>query len=192
MTELGTIVDQIIGEYFPEIVDVHFTAQMEDRLDRVETGDIPWKEIIREFYKGFEPEVTEAMTKLEKVEIQEEVTDEICDKCGRHMVLKQGRFGKFYACPGFPECRNTKPYFEYVDAHCPDCGGRIQIKRTRKGRVYYGCENYTTCSFMSWDQPTDEACPNCGGRLFLKNGRKKRLFCRNEGCGYFREIEEEE
>ena len=192
VTELGTIVDQIIGEYFPEIVDVHFTAQMEDRLDRVETGGIPWKEIIREFYKGFEPEVTEAMTKLEKVEIQEEVTDEICDKCGRHMVLKQGRFGKFYACPGFPECRNTKPYFEYVDAHCPDCGGRIQIKRTRKGRVYYGCENYTTCSFMSWDQPTDEACPNCGGRLFLKNGRKKRLFCRNEGCGYFREIEEEE
>ena len=192
VTELGEVVNQIIGENFPEIVDVGFTAQMEDRLDSVETGDTPWKQIIRDFYEGFEPEVTDAMARVEKVEIHDIVTDEICDKCGRQMVLKQGRFGRFYACPGFPECRNTKPYFEYVDAHCPECGGRIQIKRTRKGRVYYGCENYTTCSFMSWDQPTDEVCPDCGGRLYKKNGRRRRLFCRNEGCGYFREIDEEE
>ncbi len=192
VTELGTIVNQIIGEYFPEIVDVRFTAQMEDRLDSVETGDIPWKQIVREFYGAFEPEVADAMTRLEKVEIHDEVTDEICDLCGRNMVLKQGRFGRFYACPGFPECRNTKPYFEYVDAACPQCGGRIQIKRTRKGRVYYGCENYTTCDFMSWDQPTNEVCPDCGERLYKKNGRRRRLFCKKEGCGYFREIEEEE
>ncbi len=192
VTELGEIVNQIIGDYFPEIVDVGFTAQMEDRLDSVETGDIPWKQIVREFYAAFEPEVADAMTRLEKVEIRDEVTDEVCDLCGRNMVLKQGRFGRFYACPGFPECRNTKPYFEYVDATCPQCGGRIQIKRTRKGRVYYGCENYTTCDFMSWDQPTNEVCPDCGERLYKKNGRRRRLFCKKDGCGYFREIEEEE
>ena len=192
VTELGEIVNQIIGDYFPEIVDVGFTAQMEDRLDSVETGDIPWKQIVREFYAAFEPEVADAMTRLEKVEIRDEVTDEVCDLCGRNMVLKQGRFGRFYACPGFPECRNTKPFFEYVDATCPQCGGRIQIKRTRKGRVYYGCENYTTCDFMSWDQPTNEVCPDCGERLYKKNGRRRRLFCKKDGCGYFREIEEEE
>ena len=192
VTELGEIVNQIIGDYFPEIVDVRFTAQMEDRLDSVETGDIPWKQIVREFYAAFEPEVADAMTRLEKVEIRDEVTDEVCDLCGRNMVLKQGRFGRFYACPGFPECRNTKPFFEYVDATCPQCGGRIQIKRTRKGRVYYGCENYTTCDFMSWDQPTNEVCPDCGERLYKKNGRRRRLFCKKDGCGYFREIEEEE
>ncbi|MBR2263237.1 MAG: type I DNA topoisomerase [Firmicutes bacterium] len=192
VTELGEIVNQIIGDYFPEIVDVRFTAQMEDRLDSVETGDLPWKQIVREFYAAFEPEVADAMTRLEKVEIRDEVTDEVRDFCGRNMVLKQGRFGRFYACPGFPECRNTKPYFEYVDATCPQCGGRIQIKRTRKGRVYYGCENYTTCDFMSWDQPTNEVCPDCGERLYKKNGRRRRLFCKKDGCGYFREIEEEE
>ena len=192
VTELGEIVNQIIGDYFPEIVDVGFTAQMEDRLDSVDTGDIPWKQIVREFYAAFEPEVADAMTRLEKVEIRDEVTDEVCDLCGRNMVLKQGRFGRFYACPGFPECRNTKPFFEYVDATCPQCGGRIQIKRTRKGRVYYGCENYTTCDFMSWDQPTNEVCPDCGERLYKKNGRRRRLFCKKDGCGYFREIEEEE
>ena len=105
------------------------------------------------------------------------------------MVLKLGRYGKFYACPGFPECRNAKPYFEYIDAHCPDCGGRLQIKRTRKGRIYYGCEKYPDCSYMSWDRPTDETCPKCGERLYEKGGRTRRLFCKAEGCGYTREIE---
>ena len=189
VTELGDLVDQIIAEYFTEIVDVGFTALMETRLDSVEEGKMPWKQVIREFYERFEPEVTEAMEKLEKVELKDEDTDEICEKCGRHMVLKLGRYGKFYACPGFPECRNAKPYFEFIDAHCPDCGGRLQIKRTRKGRIYYGCEKYPDCSYMSWDRPTDETCPKCGERLYEKGGRTRRLFCKAEGCGYTREIE---
>ncbi len=189
VTELGDLVDQIIAEYFTEIVDVGFTALMETRLDSVEEGKMPWKQVIREFYERFEPEVTEAMEKLEKVELKDEETDEICEKCGRHMVLKLGRYGKFYACPGFPECRNAKPYFEFIDAHCPDCGGRLQIKRTRKGRIYYGCEKYPDCSYMSWDRPTDETCPKCGERLYEKGGRTRRLFCKAEGCGYTREIE---
>ena len=192
MTELGTLVDEIISEYFREIVDVGFTAQMESRLDSVEEGEIPWKQVIRDFYVRFEPEVADAMEKLEKVELKDEVTDEICEKCGRHMVLKIGRFGKFYACPGFPECRNARPYFEMINAHCPDCGGRIQIKRSKKGRIYYGCEKFPECSFMSWDRPTDEICPQCGKQLFERSGKNARLFCKTEGCGYTAAVAREE
>lgn len=192
VTELGDIVNQIIGEYFNEIVDIGFTAQMENQLDSVEEGGMEWKQIIRDFYKDFEPEVTKAMENLEKVEIKEEVTDVICEKCGRNMVLKFGRYGKFYACPGFPECHNAKPYFETIDAHCPECGGQIQIKKTRKGRVYYGCEGYPECSYMSWDRPTDEECPKCGSKLYEKIGRKRKRVCLAENCGYTRELEESE
>ena len=192
VTELGDIVNQIISEYFKEIVDIGFTAQMENQLDSVEEGGMVWKQIIRDFYRGFELEVTQAMEKLEKVELKEEVTDVICEKCGRNMVLKFGRYGKFYACPGFPECHNAKPYFETIDAHCPDCGGQIQIKKTRKGRVYYGCEHYPDCSYMSWDRPTDEKCPQCGQILYEKVGRKRKRVCLADNCGYVREVEESE
>lgn len=192
VTELGLIVNQIISEYFEEIVDIGFTAQMEAQLDSVEEGGLPWKQILRDFYKDFEPEVAQAMEKLEKVELKEEVTDVICEKCGRNMVLKFGRYGKFYACPGFPECHNAKPYYEAIDAHCPECGGQIQIKKTRKGRVYYGCENYPDCNYMSWDRPTDEKCPQCGAMLFEKVGRRRKRVCTAEGCGYVRELNDSE
>lgn len=192
VTELGQIVSSIVRQYFPSIDDIHFTAQMEENLDHVEEGDVAWKTVIRDFYKDFEPQVDKAMTELEKVKIEDEPTDVICDKCGRHMVLKIGKYGKFYACPGFPECRNTKPYFEKTGVSCPKCGGEILIKKTRKGRLYYGCENYPDCDFMSWDRPSNEVCPRCGSRLYEKRGKTRKLVCLKEGCGYVREIAEEE
>ncbi|MFR2466701.1 MAG: type I DNA topoisomerase, partial [Clostridia bacterium] len=192
VTELGTIVNQIISEYFKDIVDIHFTAQMEESLDHVEEGTEEWKQVLRDFYVDFAPLVEVAMEKLEKVTIQDEVTDVICEKCGRNMVLKYGRFGKFYACPGFPECRNSKPYFEAIDAKCPLCGGQIQMKKTKKGRLYYGCENNPECGFMSWDKPTDQTCPECGSMLYEKVGKKRKLICSKEDCGYVKELPKEE
>ena len=192
VTELGTIVNQIISEYFKDIVDIHFTAQMEESLDHVEEGTEEWKQVLRDFYVDFAPLVEVAMEKLEKVTIQDEVTDVICEKCGRNMVLKYGRFGKFYACPGFPECRNAKPYFEAIDAKCPLCGGQIQMKKTKKGRLYYGCENNPECGFMSWDKPTDQTCPECGSMLYEKVGKKRKLICSKEDCGYVKELPKEE
>lgn len=192
VTELGTIVNQIISEYFKDIVDIHFTAQMEESLDHVEEGTEEWKQVLRDFYADFAPLVEVAMEKLEKITIQDEVTDVICEKCGRNMVLKYGRFGKFYACPGFPECRNAKPYFEAIDAKCPLCGGQIQMKKTKKGRLYYGCENNPECGFMSWDKPTDQTCPECGSMLYEKVGKKRKLICSKEDCGYVKELPKEE
>ncbi len=192
VTELGTIVNQIISEYFKDIVDIHFTAQMEESLDHVEEGSEEWKQVLRDFYADFAPHVEVAMEKLEKVTIQDEVTDVICEKCGRNMVLKYGRFGKFYACPGFPECRNAKPYFEAIDAKCPLCGGQIQMKKTKKGRLYYGCENNPECGFMSWDKPTDQTCPECGSMLYEKVGKKRKLICSKEDCGYVKELPKED
>lgn len=160
-TELGEMVDEIMKTYFPDIVDIDFTANMEKRLDDVEMGKEEWKQIIRDFYPDFKKSVENAAEKLEKIEIKDEETDIICEKCGRNMVIKYGRYGKFLACPGFPECQNAKPYFEEAGVSCPECGGKVLIKKTKKGRIYYGCEhNGDGCDFMSWNKPTAKNAPN--------------------------------
>lgn len=187
-TELGEVVNDIMKGYFPNIVDVDFTARMEERLDDVEMGKEEWKQIIRDFYPGFKKSVDEAAEKLEKVEIKDEETDIICEKCGRNMVIKYGRYGKFLACPGFPECQNAKPYFEEAGVSCPECGGRVLIKKTKKGRIYYGCEhNPDDCTFMSWNKPTGKKCPICGSFLEEKGRKNPKIVCSNEKCGYIQE-----
>ena len=192
-TELGEMVDEIMKTYFPDIVDIDFTANMEKRLDDVEMGKEEWKQIIRDFYPDFKKSVENAAEKLEKIEIKDEETDIICEKCGRNMVIKYGRYGKFLACPGFPECQNAKPYFEEAGVNCPECGGKGLIKKTKKGRIYYGCEhNGDGCDFMSWNKPTGEKCPECGAFLEEKGRKNPKIVCSNEKCGYMKEKPEEE
>lgn len=183
-TELGEVVNDIMKGYFSDIVDVDFTAKMEDRLDEVEEGREEWKEIIREFYPSFHEAVEYAIEKLAKVEIKDEETDIICEKCGRNMVIKYGRYGKFLACPGFPECQNAKPFFEDAGISCPECGGKVLIKKTKKGRMFYGCENHPECNFMSWNKPTGEKCPKCGAYLEEKGKKDPKIVCSNNECGY--------
>lgn len=192
VTELGSIVNRIISEYFKNIVDIRFTAQLENSLDDVEEGKEEWRGVIRNFYQEFALLVDKAMEELEKVQIEDEVTDVICDKCGRNMVLKYGRYGKFYACPGFPECRNAKPYFEEIGVTCPKCGGQVQIRKTKKGRIYYGCENSPECDYMSWERPTEKICPQCGERLYEKRGKQRKLACLKEGCNYVEVLDKTE
>ncbi|WP_313527676.1 type I DNA topoisomerase [Anaerotignum sp.] len=192
-TELGEVVNDIMKNYFSDIVDIDFTANMEKRLDEVEVGHEEWKQIIRDFYPGFKECVDDAREKLAKVEIKDEESDVICEKCGRNMVIKYGRYGKFLACPGFPECQNAKPFFEEAGVNCPECGGKVLIKKTKKGRAYYGCENNPECGFMSWNKPTGEKCPACGGFLEEKGRKNPKIVCSNEKCGYVKEkpVEEE-
>ena len=184
VTELGMLVNQMLSQYFAEIVDIQFTASMESQLDEVEEGKVQWQEILAGFYKGFEPLVEKASEELEKVQLQEEVTDKICEKCGRNMVLRTGRFGKFYACPGFPECRNTKPFQELLDVPCPICGAPVQVCKSRKGRVFYGCSRHPECQFISWDKPVAKKCPRCGGYMVEKKGKNTRFVCASKECGY--------
>ena len=192
-TELGEMVDEIMKTYFPDIVDIDFTANMEKRLDDVEMGKEEWKQIIRDFYPDFKKSVENAAEKLEKIEIKDEETDIICEKCGRNMVIKYGRYGKFLACPGFPECQNAKPYFEEAGVNCPECGGKVLIKKTKKGRIYYGCEhNGDGCDFVSWNKPTGEKCPECGAFLEEKGRKNPKIVCSNEKCGYMKEKPTEE
>lgn len=192
-TELGEMVDEIMKTYFPDIVDIDFTANMERRLDDVEMGKEEWKQIIRDFYPDFKKSVENAAEKLEKIEIKDEETDIVCEKCGRNMVIKYGRYGKFLACPGFPECQNAKPYFEEAGVNCPECGGKVLIKKTKKGRIYYGCEhNGDGCDFMSWNKPTGEKCPECGAFLEEKGRKNPKIVCSNEKCGYMKEKPAEE
>lgn len=191
-TELGEIIDNIMKEYFPEIVNIGFTADMENELDKVEDGSDEWKQVIRDFYPTFEKQVENAMVCLEKIEIKDEESDVVCEKCGRKMVIKFGRYGKFLACPGYPECNNAKPYFESVDAECPKCGGKIYKKKSKKGRVYYGCEHNPECDFVSWDKPAKEKCPKCGSYMVEKGREPVRLLCSNEKCGYTEEKKIEE
>ena len=181
LSDLGDIVNRIMVSAFPSIVDVNFTATMETLLDGVAEGTVEWKSIIRNFYPDLKEAVEHAEQALEKIEIEDEVTDTICENCGRNMVIKYGPHGKFLACPGFPECRNTKPYFEKIGVKCPKCGGEIVIKRTQKGRRYYGCENYPECDVMTWQKPSKEICPKCGNML-LEKGNK--LVCADSACGY--------
>ncbi len=186
-TELGEVVNNIMKSYFSEIVDVDFTANLEKRLDEVENGHEEWKQVIREFYPEFNACVEDAREKLAKVELKDEVSDVICEKCGRNMVIKYGRYGKFLACPGFPECQNAKPFFEEAGMSCPECGGKVLIKKTKKGRIYYGCENNPECGFMSWNKPTGEKCPVCGSFLVEKGSKNVKIVCSNEKCGYMKE-----
>ena len=181
LSDLGDIVNKIMVSAFPSIVDVNFTATMETLLDGVAEGTVEWKSIIRNFYPDLKEAVEHAEQALEKIEIEDEVTDTICENCGRNMVIKYGPHGKFLACPGFPECRNTKPYFEKIGVKCPKCGGEIVIKKTQKGRRYYGCENYPECDVMTWQKPSKEICPKCGNML-LEKGNK--LVCADSACGY--------
>lgn len=186
-TELGEVVNDVMKMYFPDIVDIDFTAHMEDNLDQVELGKQEWKKIIRDFYPDFSKAVSDAQEKLSKVEIKDEVTDVICDKCGRNMVVKYGKYGKFLACPGFPECQNAKPFFEDAGVSCPQCGGKVQIKKTKKGRKYFGCENNPECDFMSWNKPTGEKCPQCGSYMVEKGTKNPKIVCSNVQCGYIEE-----
>ena len=181
VTELGEAVNDIMVNEFSSIVDVNFTANMESLLDCVEDGTVAWKTVIRNFYPDLEIAVNKAHEKLDKIEIADEVTEEICDVCGRNMVIKYGPHGKFLACPGFPECRNTKPYLEKIGIECPSCGGEIVIRKTKKGRRYFGCSNHPDCTFMTWQKPSKEKCVRCESVL-LEKGNK--LVCSNENCGY--------
>lgn len=186
LTEIGEVVNNMMKQSFPSIVDVNFTANMEGLLDMVEEGKVEWKEIIRNFYPDLEEAVKKAEKDLETVKIEDEVTDVICEECGRNMVIKYGPHGKFLACPGFPECRNTKPYLEKIGVPCPVCGKDVVIRKTKKGRRYYGCENNPECEFMSWQKPSKEKCPECGGYMVEKGNK---LVCANEKCGYVTSLE---
>ncbi len=189
-TELGKIVNDIMKNYFHDIVDVEFTAQLEKKLDDVEEGFKKWVEVMQGFYSPFAKVLQDAEDKIGNVEVPDEVTDEICEKCGRNMVIKMSRYGKFLACPGFPECRNARPILEETGVNCPKCGGKVYIKKSRKGKKYLGCENNPTCSFMSWDMHSKESCPKCGNFLLKKfSGKKVQFKCSNEECD-FTKVEE--
>ena len=181
ISELGNAVNNIMMTAFPTIVDVKFTANMVSLLDGVAEGTVEWKEIIRNFYPDLKVAIDEAEKELEHVKIEDEVTDVICDKCGRNMVIKYGPHGKFLGCPGFPECHNTKPYLEKIGVACPKCGKDVILKKTKKGRMFYGCEGYPECDFVSWQKPSDKKCPKCGGYMIEKGSK---LVCADETCGY--------
>lgn len=185
-TELGEALSNLMKERFPKIVNVKFTAQMEQDLDTVESGTVEWVALLDQFYSDFEKTLKKAKAEMEgvKIQLKEDQTDIVCDKCGKLMVVKVGRYGKFIACPGWPECKNIIPYTEKVGVDCPDCGSEIIIRRTKKGKIFYGCSSYPKCNFMSWNEPTNEKCPQCGGILFKKKGKKESLYCVKEGCGY--------
>ena len=189
VTELGEAVNNMMKKAFASIVDVNFTAMMEGLLDMVEEGKVHWKSVIENFYPDFEIAVKNAEKELEKIKIEDEVTDVICDECGRNMVVKYGPYGKFLACPGFPECRNTKPYLEKIGVPCPVCGKEVVIRKTKKGRKYYGCEDNPECEFMSWQKPSSKKCPECGGYMVEKGNK---LVCADEKCGYVETIKKED
>ncbi len=189
-TELGTVTTDIMKQNFKDIVDVDFTAHMEQELDDIEDGKLDWINVLSEFYPGFEKQLEEAHKNIEKVEIKDKVSDVPCEKCGRMMVYKLSKFGRFLACPGYPECKNTKTIRVGTGVECPKCGGEILIKQSKRGRTYFGCEHWPKCDFMAWDTPVkDERCPECGGLLMKKNGRGAKVYCYNESCSYERKPE---
>ena len=185
-TELGIMVTNLMQDYFSNIVDTEFTAEMETRLDEVEEGALDWKQVLRDFYPEFNRELSIAEQEIEKIEIKEKVSDVPCDQCGAMMVYKMGRYGTFLACPNFPACRNTKPVLTYLDAPCPKCGRRLLEKVSRKNRKFYGCEGYPECDFVSWDKPIAEKCPKCGSYMVEKHNSRKEILhlCTNETCRY--------
>jgi len=183
-TELGMMVNQMMTQYFTDIVDTEFTAQMEEKLDGVEEGTVQWKQVLRDFYPDFATTLSHAEKEVEKVEFKDEPSDEVCDKCGAQMVYRMGRFGKFLACPNFPDCRNTKAILHYIDTPCPKCGARLLEKTSKKNRKFFGCEHYPECDFVSWEMPVKEKCPQCGSFMTLKRSRKGESWhlCANETC----------
>ena len=189
MTELGEVVNNIMKQSFASIVDVNFTAYMEGLLDMIAEGKVEWKSVISNFYPDLNEAVEKAEKELETVKIEDEVTDVVCEECGRNMVIKYGPHGKFLACPGFPECRNTKPYLEKIGVACPKCGKDIVLRKTKKGRRYYGCEDNPECDFMSWQKPSEEKCPKCGSYMVEKGNK---LVCGNEQCGFVKNKEKDE
>jgi DNA topoisomerase-1 len=193
-TELGEVATQLMKDKFPKIVNVKFTAQMETNLDKVEEGNVEWQDSIRDFYTDFEQTLKDAKASMEgvKLKLTEEETDFICEKCGKRMIIKTGRFGKFIACPGYPECKNIKSIVIETGADCPKCGGKVIEKKSKRGRVFYGCANYPNCDFVSWNEPVNDKCPQCGHILYRKKGKVPKLFCAEEGCGYSRNDTKEE
>lgn len=189
VTELGEVVNRMMKQCFPSIVDKDFTANLEFLLDKVGDGSVDWKTVVSNFYPDLEEAVAKAKDELESVTIADEVTDEVCELCGRNMVIKYGPHGKFLACPGFPECKNTKPYLEKIGVPCPKCGGQVVVKKTKKGRRYYGCENNPECDFMSWQKPSTEKCPSCGSYMVEKGSK---LVCADQQCGYSMNIKEKQ
>lgn len=188
VTELGEVVNSIMKEAFPSIVDVNFTANLESLLDRIEEGVINWKTVVSNFYPDLNEAVEIAQKELDEVKIEDEVTEVVCELCGKNMVIKYGPHGRFLACPGFPDCRNTKPYYEKIGVSCPNCGKEIVLKKTKKGRKYYGCEDNPECEFMSWQKPSNIRCKVCNG-MMVEKGRK--LVCMDKQCGYVEEIKKE-
>lgn len=193
-TELGEVITKLMKERFPKIVNLKFTAQMEEELDSVERGNEEWVDLLRDFYGDFEETLKTAKADMDgvKLKLKEDETDIVCDKCGRIMVVKMGRFGKFIACPGYPECKNVMKFVEKTGVKCPKCDGDVIVKHTKSKRIFYGCSNYPNCDFVSWNEPTNEKCPQCGEILYKKKGKKPTLFCAKEGCGYSKtDIQEE-
>ena len=189
-TNLGEVITELMKDHFKKIVDAKFTAEMENNLDEVEHGSKDWVSTLHEFYDDFTKTLKKAEEAMDgkRVKVPDEETDVVCENCGRNMVIKYSKFGKFLACPGFPECRNTKKIVTESDGSCPRCGRKMLLKKSKKGRSFYGCEGYPDCNFMTWNVPSAEICPQCGKSLFIKGGRSGRLICENEGCGYEREL----
>ncbi|HHV63497.1 MAG TPA: type I DNA topoisomerase [Peptococcaceae bacterium] len=184
-TELGEIIVALLKEHFPDIVDLEFTANLEEKLDDIEEGKASWKEIIRDFYGQFAQTLEIAEERIGKIKIEDEVAEEVCEVCGRNMVIKMGRFGKFLACPGFPECKNARPLLEEAGVNCPNCGHMLVVRRSKKGRKFYGCSNYPECEFISWEKPAPLPCPQCGGFMIEKNDKEqKKYLCINKECRF--------
>ena len=193
-TELGEVTTKLMRERFPKIVNVKFTAQVESDLDKVQSGETDWVETLDRFYGDFDKTLKQAKEEMKgvKIQLKEDETDIICEKCGRRMVIKTGRFGRFIACPGYPECKNVKKLVQENGADCPKCGGKVVVKKSKKGRVFYGCSNYPNCDFVSWDEPTQQKCPRCGKTLLKKKGKKPKYYCITPDCGYEKTEDNEE
>ncbi len=189
-TNLGEVTTELMKEHFQNIVDAKFTAEMEVELDDVEQGDKDWVSVLHDFYDDFSDTLSKAESAMEgkRVKVPDEETDVVCELCGKNMVIKYSKYGKFLACPGFPDCRNTKKIVQETEGSCPKCGRKMLLKKSKKGRSFYGCEGYPDCNFMTWNVPSSENCPDCGKSLFIKGGKSGRLVCENEGCGYEREL----
>ncbi len=185
-TELGEVITKLMKERFPKIVNLKFTAQMESDLDSIEEGKNDWKDTLSEFYGDFAKTLEKAKEEMKdvKITLKEDETGEICDKCGKPMVVKYGRFGRFIACSGYPECKNIKKIVNEIGVKCPKCGGEVIKRKSKRGRFFFGCNNYPNCDFVSWDEPTNEKCPQCGKMLFKKNTKKPKIYCENKECGY--------
>ncbi|GFN36397.1 type I DNA topoisomerase [Tepidimicrobium xylanilyticum] len=186
-TELGILVNDLLKEYFKNIINEKFTKELEDKLDEIAEGKYPWQLVIEEFYDQFKKELKVAEEEIDKIKIEDQVTDEVCEKCGKYMVIKHSRYGKFLACPGYPECKNTKPILDELGVPCPNCGGEIVRRKSKRGRIFYGCSNYPECNFVSWYEPIKEKCPNCNGIMIKKKSKKGIMIkCINKDCNYSR------